>query len=44
MERGLATRLVSFSVPDEPLVEADTDPLALGAHAILLRPHSGSAP
>jgi hypothetical protein len=44
MERGLATRLVSFSVPDEPLVEADTDPLALGAHAILLRPQAGSAP
>ena len=37
-------RLVGFSVPDEPLVEADTDPLALGAHAILLRPQSGSAP
>ena len=42
MERGLATRLVSFSVPEEPLVEPDTDPLALGAHAILLRP--GNAP
>jgi hypothetical protein len=40
MERGLATRLVSFSVPDEPLVEPDTDPLGLGAHAILLRPRS----
>jgi hypothetical protein len=42
MEKGLATRLVAFSVPEEPLVEPDTDPLALGAHAILLRP--GSAP
>lgn len=44
MEKGLATRLVGFSVPDEPLVEADTDPLALGTHAILLRPTAGSAP
>jgi hypothetical protein len=42
MERGLATRLVAFSVPEEPLVEPDTDPLALGVHNILLRP--GSAP
>jgi hypothetical protein len=44
MERGLATRLVGFSVPHEPLVEPDTDPLALGTHAILLRPQAGSAP
>jgi hypothetical protein len=44
MERGLATRLVGFSVPDEPLVEPDTDPLALGTHAILLRPQTRSAP
>jgi hypothetical protein len=42
MERGLATRLVAFSVPEEPLVEPDPDPLALGVHNILLRP--GSAP
>jgi len=44
MEKGLATRLVAFSVPEEPLVEPDTDPLALGTHAILLRPSVGTAP
>ena len=44
LERNLATRLVRLGVPDEPLVEPAGDPLALGAHAILLRPHGRPAP
>jgi hypothetical protein len=44
LERSLATQLVGLSVPEEPLVEPDVDPLALGTHAILLRPHARSAP
>jgi len=43
LERGLAARLTPLSVPDEPLVEADTDPLGLGQHAVLLRPDTGRA-